>query len=101
MSDTSTITNEHLKLAAALQWRWQGAEYGAPEVDPKRPYGNSDVERDIAEELGWVLVDTRDGEELTRAQAKRAAELHKDMLTVIPALIEIGIATVRERNKRS
>lgn len=99
MSDTTMITSEHLKLAESLQWRWEDAEYGAPAVDPKRPYGNSDVERDIAEALGWVLVDTRDGEELTRAQAKRAAELHTDLLTIIPALIEIGIATVRERNK--
>ena len=26
---------------------WQGDEYGAPEINPKRPYGNSDVEDDI------------------------------------------------------
>lgn len=26
---------------------WSPVETGAPEIDPKRPYGNSNVERDI------------------------------------------------------
>lgn len=28
-------------------------EYGAAEIDPKRPYGNSDVTGDIVALLGW------------------------------------------------
>ncbi len=99
MTDT-TITSEHLKLAESLEWRWEDCEYGAPAVDCKRPYGNSDVERDIAETLGWTLVETRDGPELTRQQAERARGLHADMLTIIPALIERGIASIRAENQR-
>lgn len=90
------ITSEHLKLAIELEWRWEDCEYGAPAVDCKRPYGNRDVERDIADRLGWELVKTRDGLELTRDQAERAAGLHRDMLEVIPALIEVGAAALRQ-----
>ena len=33
--------------------QWRDCEYGAPEINPKRPYGNSSVELDICEILGW------------------------------------------------
>ena len=32
---------------------WNDCEYGAPTIDPKRPYGNSDVEHEIIAILGW------------------------------------------------
>lgn len=32
---------------------WQDCETGAPEIDPKRPYGNSYVPEDIAEIVGF------------------------------------------------
>ena len=59
---------------------WQDCEYGAPEIDPKRPYGNSDVEGDIAEILGWE-VDEDNG--LTEKQSEKAAALHQEMQGVI------------------
>lgn len=31
---------------------WNDCEFGAPEIDPKRPYGNSDVEQDMIEVIG-------------------------------------------------
>src|SRR6266568_5645220 len=39
-----TVTEDHLKLLrhAYLYWEY-GEGYGAPAIDPKRPYGNSDV----------------------------------------------------------
>jgi hypothetical protein len=54
-----TITGEHLRLLRRAYVTWQDAESGAPSIDPKRPYGNSGVYRDIAEILGvprseWV-----------------------------------------------
>jgi hypothetical protein len=46
-----TLTDEHLILLRAAYVQWQDCETGAPEIDPKRPYGNSDVPFDVAELL--------------------------------------------------
>lgn len=47
------ITQEHLSLIQNLNFKFnQYCEFGAGCVDPKRPYGNSDVYTDIAEHLG-------------------------------------------------
>jgi hypothetical protein len=47
-----TVTEGHLKLLQHLNIGWDDCEFGAPCVDPKRPYGNSSVYIDIAEILG-------------------------------------------------
>lgn len=46
---TFEIKKEHLRLLKRMCWGWQDCEYGAPEVSPKRPYGNSSVLEDIKE----------------------------------------------------
>jgi hypothetical protein len=46
-----TVTDEHLRLLRRAHVTWVDAEFGAPEIDCKRPYGNSDVYSDIAEIL--------------------------------------------------
>lgn len=46
------LTEEHVKLLRRAQVQWHDCEHGAPEIDPKRPYGNSYVDVDIAEILG-------------------------------------------------
>ena len=50
--NTFFLREEHFKLLAQANWQWQDCEFGAPKMDPKRPYGNSDVITDIAEILG-------------------------------------------------
>lgn len=48
-----TVTEDHLKLFTELTFRYEdGIEFGAPAVDPKRPYGNSSVFMDMREILG-------------------------------------------------
>ena len=47
-----TVTNEHLRLLRRAYVWWGSGEFGAPEIDYKRPYGNSNVFGDIAEILG-------------------------------------------------
>jgi hypothetical protein len=49
-----TVTDEHLRLLRRAYVGWDEIEFGAPEIDAKRPYGNSNVYGDIAEILGLV-----------------------------------------------
>lgn len=46
-----TVTDQHIKLIRKMFVQWQDIETGAPEIDPKRPYGNSDIEADVYEIL--------------------------------------------------
>jgi hypothetical protein len=47
------ITEQHLKLIQQQNVKFRrSGEYGATEIDPKRPYGNSYVEGDILDHLG-------------------------------------------------
>ncbi len=47
------LTENHLKLMKEFSVDWQDVEFGAPEIDPKRPYGSSSVTEDMIELLGW------------------------------------------------
>lgn len=81
-----TVTENHLKLARHMYVGWQDCEFGAPEIDPKRPYGNSDVLGDIAELIGL--------EKLEDAEWSKEAEdmmniLHRQMEYVL----QIGLST--------
>lgn len=46
------LTADHLKLLRAANVTWYEIETGAPAIDGKRPYGNSNVIDDIADILG-------------------------------------------------
>ena len=48
-----TVTEDHLKLLRRANVGWDDCEFGAPAIDCKRPYGNSDVIGDIGEILGY------------------------------------------------
>jgi hypothetical protein len=51
-ADDFTVTEDHLKLLRRAGVGWDDCEFGAPAIDCKRPYGNSDVIGDIAEIFG-------------------------------------------------
>lgn len=71
------LTEDHIKLLTGdrIYIRWQDCETGAPEIDPKRPYGNSDVAGDVAEILGWEL-ELDEWEEMSEDQRGRALDIH-------------------------
>jgi hypothetical protein len=46
------VKKEHLALLKNMSVGWQNCEFGAPEIDPKRPYGNSNVLQDMIEIFG-------------------------------------------------
>lgn len=52
-------TEDHITLLRRAYWRMSEVEFGAPEIDGKRPYGNSDVEGDLEELLPHLSEDDR------------------------------------------
>lgn len=60
---TFTLHEDHITLLRKMYVGWQYCETGAPEIDPKRPYGNGDVARDIIEMLDWKDLDNMEDEE--------------------------------------
>jgi hypothetical protein len=90
-----TVTEDHLRLLrhARLYWDY-GEGYGAPAINPKRPYGNSYVERDIAEILEAPDSDWewQDGEKayLTAEAEERFTRLHEETLIVLHIALTAG-----------
>lgn len=52
-------TADHMTLLRATYWNWNDCEFGAASMDPKRPYGNSDVDGDLAELLPHLQEEER------------------------------------------
>lgn len=96
------MTTDHVKLLRAMYVGWQDCEYGAPEIDPKRPYGNSSVEPDIHE----ILTDETEYE-LTNEQREKYAVLHREtqyalQIALITGSMEPGLyETKRPYDSRS
>jgi hypothetical protein len=79
------LTEDHLKLMSRMDLEWDSCEFGAPAVDPKRPYGNSDVEHDIAEILGWEV----DDEGLSDEQWDLTRKLHDETLYALSVVLSL------------
>lgn len=83
-----TVTDEHLLLLKRTYITWDPCEYGAPEINPKRPYGNGDVAQDIYEILGWPIGCQDCGVEY---DDERARSIHVEMEAVVKvALHNVG-----------
>jgi|24BtaG_2_1085350.scaffolds.fasta_scaffold01399_10 hypothetical protein len=99
------IKEEHLKLLKEMCIGWNDCEFGAPEIDPKRPYGNSDGVDDVARVIGYkkdkntVEFDKEEAKEyddvkeyLEECDWKQEAydylyNLHKDMEIVLQIVL--------------
>lgn len=55
------VTDWHLALLRRACITWGGMEFGAPAIDPSRPYGNGGVVRDIATIVEPGFADWDDG----------------------------------------
>ena len=76
-----TVTNDHIKLIEKFNvGNWDNSEFGAPTIDPKRPYGNSDVVGDVCDILGW-----ENSEEIYLYT--KVHDLHRELETVMQILI--------------
>jgi len=88
MSTIFTLTEEHIKLLSRAYVSWQDCEFGAPEINPKRPYGNSNVIRDIAEILGVEQKTCPHcGETLDELDEQRFENLHKETETALQIIL--------------
>jgi len=89
-----TVTEDHLKLMKRAYVSWDDCEFGAPEIDCKRPYGNSDVLRDIAE-----IIDTDaariayDGEDAWEAYEQAHEEAFTRMHAETAIVLQIALNT--------
>lgn len=81
------LTTKHIKLLQSMHVSWQNAEAGAPAIDPKRPYGNSDVARDVLEILGNKPDEEGDYVDSLRQAAMR---LHADTKTALQIVLVMG-----------
>jgi hypothetical protein len=92
-----TVTDEHLRLLHRAYISWDETEFGAPGINPKRPYGNSNVFADIAEILDVPDSDWLDAsEELTPDAEWRFLRLHVETAIAL----QIGLATGEFRSGR-
>lgn len=86
-TETFTLTEQHIKLLRKADIYWNMDEFGAPGINPKRPYGNSDVIGDIAEILG-VTIDPDFGPD--GATEKRLTTLHRETGTALQIVLDTG-----------
>jgi hypothetical protein len=81
-----TVTKDHIILLQNMYVGWNDCEYGAPSIDPKKPYGNSDVEGDIVKLLGFA-TSAGNYVELPDELSTRARILHQEMEVVLAILL--------------
>ena len=89
------LTADHIKLLRRANVGWNDAETGAPEIDPKRPYGNSDVAGDVCEILGWRPEGCAGDDDgcYTEEQRDRALALHRETETALQIILQMGEMT--------
>lgn len=92
------LTQTHLTLLSKANVQWQDDETGAPEIDPKRPYGNSSVARDVAEILNLPIPNDETSADAYDKFEEEMLALHKEttvalqiVLSNLPELATPGI----------
>lgn len=83
------VTEKHIKLLQHMFVGWQDCETGAPEINPKRPYGNSDVAEDVYEIIYGYYPE--DG--LTLADEEECMKLHRETEHALQIVLATGSFT--------
>jgi hypothetical protein len=90
---TFTVTEDHLTLLRNAYVGWDDMEFGAPGIDPKRPYGSSSPISDIAELLHpeYLELDDDDARDEWRDEHEdRLRTIHRETQTVLQIAISTG-----------
>ncbi len=86
-----TMKAEHLILLRHSSVSWPDCGFGAPRIDPKRPYGNGDVVGDMAKMLGVEPVPTDDEEtHWPPGTTERMGALHRQLETALQVVLATG-----------
>lgn len=86
------VTEQHVKLLRSMWVGWSNCEFGAPEIDPKRPYGNSSVYHDIGEILNIEPEGgSPDDREFTDEQKDAMRALHEETQVVLQIVLSAGV----------
>lgn len=88
------VTKDHIKLARNIVFDWSNSEelpLGRLMMDRRRPYGDSDIPRSVADAIGMKGVEVSSGEIfLTPKQEGYCIKLHNEMLTVMQIIVSTG-----------
>jgi len=89
---TFTVEPGHLALLRRAYTDWNYCEFGAMEINPKRPYGNSDVMGDLAEILGVDLGVDEDGDQREPSPefTREAYRFHRETEFCVQILLTFG-----------
>lgn len=89
-----TLTEDHIKLLTNSYVRWDDCEFGAPAIDSKSPYGNSDPIADMYEILEGKQLDEEEIEyqgvnydDFVDELAEKYEPLHKELETVLQIVL--------------
>lgn len=85
--NTFEVTASHIKLLRHARVSWYNCEYGAPGIDPKRPYGTSTIERDIGKILG-IPEDGYGGYKYPTIQSFE--KIHEELDIVLQIVLKTG-----------
>ena len=86
--ETFKVTGEHVKLLKRTYVGWNDCEWGAPSIDPKRPYGDSYVIGSIGEILG--IEPEEEGGDFKPEDEQYMMKLHKELETVLQIFLRQG-----------
>ena len=82
-----TLTELHLFLLSRMSVEYRDdVEFGAPAIDPKRPYLSSDPYKDINEILGLGFVEDKDGY-FSKEARREMDELHRETETALQIVL--------------
>ena len=77
------LTRDHITLLRHANVTWSPQEWGGPQIDPKRPFGNGDLWKDVARILDWPAAADGDGYPYYDA----AKAIHAELLTALEIVL--------------
>lgn len=85
-----TLTPEHVALLRAANVQRDGSEFGAPCIDPKMPYGDSDVLTSMRNILGRENIECPHCAGLFGEDDEELTELHRETETALQVVLATG-----------
>lgn len=86
---TFILRDEHVRLLRAASIGWNEGEWGAPTIDPKRPFGSGDLPEQMARILGVSIPEDKEGLEYTRFQ-RTMLNLYQELKPALQVVLAAG-----------